>query len=292
MDTIIVVDSCCDLPLSYVTDHSEFMDVIGMPVCIDGKDYTDDLGMTLSHDFLYEQLERGVMPATAQVNAFQFEQMFKKHVKDRKTVIYIGLSCNLSGTNNNAKMAIEAVKSSYPEADIKVLASKSASIGQGILAMKAVEMVKQGIEGDEIFSWLEANELYSNHWFAVDDLTFLKNGGRITPAQAAVGTLLNVKPILVVDQEGVLKPYGKVKGRKKSINFLVEKFKAHYDGARFDKILVGHGHALEDAIQLKSKLSQYVDEDRIIISELSATIASHVGPGMLAIGFLGNKREI
>lgn len=292
MNTMIVVDSCCDLPLSYIECQEAYIDVIAMPVCIDGEAYLDDLGKTLKHDFLYEQLANGIMPSTAQINTYQFTEIFKKHIKNNMAVIYIGLSVGLSGTHHNAIQAVKMVKAEYPSASIEIMISKSASIGQGILAMKAVDLIKSGHSFQAVFKWLEANELNANHWFAVNDLQHLKNGGRITAAQAAVGTLLNVKPILVVDQKGILKKIAKVKGRKKSIQFLMDKFQKHYDATTYEKVIIGHGHVIEEALQLKARLAQHIDEELIIISELSATIASHVGPGMLAIGFIGGKREI
>lgn len=290
MDTMILVDSCCDLPLSYIEAHQDHIDVIGMPVLIDGQDHIDDLGKTLKHDFLYEKLREGAMPSTASINIYQFSERFKKHVEAGKAIIYIGLSKGLSGTNLNAKQAVDMVLETHPEANIMVLESRSASIGQGILAVKAVEMAEQQVSHDEIFKWLQTNELKANHWFAVNDLNHLKNGGRISAASAAVGTLLNVKPILIVDHEGVLKAENKIKGRKKSIKYLLDKFKTYYDTTDFDKVIIGHGQALEEAEQIKTKLMEILDEDKIIITQLSATIASHVGPGMLALAFMGHER--
>lgn len=290
MNTVIVVDSCCDLPLTYIEENSDYIDVIGMPVSIEGVDYIDDLGKTFKHEMLYKKLREGIMPSTAQINTYRFSQLFEKHVGENKSIIYIGLSSSMSGTNNNAIQSIELVKETYPDADIQVMSSISASIGQGLLAIKAVEMLKNKSSANEVFKWLEDNEIYANHWFAVNDLNYLKNGGRITPAQAAVGTLLNVKPILIVDNDGTLRSFTKIKGRKKSIKFLLNKFKEHYDQEKCDKILIGHGNTEAEAIQLKNMLSEHIGEDKIIVTELSATIASHVGPGMLALGFMGSER--
>jgi DegV family protein with EDD domain len=290
MNTVIVIDSCCDLPLEYIEAHKETIKIIGMPVNIDGEEWVDDLGKTLKHEYLYSKLAEGVMPTTAQINMYQFQQTFETLTQDNKSIVYIGLSKGLSGTNNNALVAARDVKESYPNAHIEVLESVSASIGQGILIMKAVSMAEEGQGASEIHTWLKTNELSANHWFAVTDLNHLKNGGRITPAQAAVGTLLNVKPILVVDFEGRLKAFTKVKGRKKSIKYLAEQFKAQFDDTEYDKVIIGHGHVYDDAMILKEQLLKYVSEDQILVSELSATIASHVGPGMLALGFMGKTR--
>jgi DegV family protein with EDD domain len=290
VSTFIVVDSCCDLPLSFVESHKDVLEIIGMPVHIDGFDYHDDLGKTMSHDDLYSKLRQGIMPATAQINTYRFSELFKEKAKHFDTVLYIGFSSGMSGTFDNAMQSIDMVKEELPSADIRVIDSKSASIGQGLIVLKAIEMLKAGDDVNQIVSWIEKSKLEVNHWFAVDDLNYLKSGGRITAAEAAIGTLLSVKPILTVNLEGKLKPYTKVKGRKKSMKFLVDKFKEHYKKDQFGKIIIGHGNVEEDALKLKELLLKELDEELIMITELSATIASHVGPGMLAMSFMGEVR--
>jgi len=291
MSTYIVVDSCCDLPLEYVEKNKDVLDIIGMPVNIDGFEYFDDLGKTFTHDSLYAKLKEGVIPATAQINSYRFSEKFKEHLEDHNTIIYIGFTSGMSGTIMNAHQSVTLVQEEIPEADIRIVDTVSASIGLGVLTTMAVEMIRKNKSADEIVDLIENQKMNANHWFAVDDLHHLKNGGRISSTEATVGTLLNIKPILIVNREGVLKPYMKVKGRKKSIKLLVDKVKEHYDGHDYGKLIIGHGHVEEEAIKLKQQLLEFIDEDQIIISELSATIASHVGPGMLAIAFMGNTRE-
>jgi DegV family protein with EDD domain len=196
----------------------------------------------------------------------------------------------MSGTFDNALQSIDMVKEELPSADIRAIDSKSASIGQGLIVLKTIEMLKAGDDVNQIVRWIEKSKLEVNHWFAVDDLNYLKSGGRITAAEAAIGTLLSVKPILTVNLEGKLKPYTKVKGRKKSMKFLVDKFKEYYKKDQFGKIIIGHGNVEEDALKLKELLLKELDEEFIMITELSATIASHVGPGMLAMSFMGEVR--
>ena len=291
MSTFIVVDSCCDLPLSFIEEHQDFLEVIGMLVNVDGFEYYDDLGKTFTHDALYSKLRQGIMPSTAQINTYRFSEIFEKHVALNQTVVYVGFSSEMSGTFNSANSSIELVKEKYPKADIRVIDTKSASIGQGLLTMKAVDMCMKNKSADEIVNWIETYKMTTNHWFAVDDLNYLKSGGRITPTEAALGTLLSVKPILIVNQDGALKSYTKVKGRKKSMRFLRDKFREHYNSTEFGKVIIGHGNAIEEAMILKDMLLEHMDEEHIIVSELSATIASHVGPGMLAISFMGQERE-
>lgn len=288
----IITDSCCDLSLSYTRQHQDILTVIGMPVQINGVEHIDDLGETFSHDAFYNLLRNGTMPTTSQVNVYRFEETFKKYLNEGYTVIYIGFSSNMSGTFNSATLAKSIITEEKPYASLFLVDTLSASIGLGALVMHAVNMVSSGMMPEEIVKSLEANKHNTQHWFGVDDLQYLKNGGRISAASAMVGSVLNVKPTLIVDQNGMLKPYGNVRGRKKSIQFLANKLKEHYAEGLTDTILIGHGNCIDDALLLKEAVEKHVDHAEIFVSELSMTIASHVGPNMLAVAFIGNKREL
>ncbi len=291
MNTIILTDSCCDLTSEYVEENSEFIDIIGMPVEIDGLAYFDDFGKTLSHKEFYRSLRNGVIPSTSQINVYRFTEKFKTLHQAGKAILYLGFTSGMSGTYQNALLAKELFLEEYPDGQINIVDTVSASIGQGVLVVKAVEMLKDGSSVQEIAAWVEANKMCANHWFAVDDLHYLKKGGRISAVTATLGTALNVKPILSVDQEGKLKTYTNVRGRKKSIKFLFQKFQEHRNVLEVDTVLIGHGNALREAELLQSYVMEACTPKKIIICELSATIASHVGPNMLAIAFIGATRE-
>jgi DegV family protein with EDD domain len=262
-----------------------------MPVNIEGHEYFDDFGKTLSHYEFYSKLRLGIMPSTSQINMFRFSEMFKKHYNEGKSIVYIGFTSGMSGTFNNAVLAAEELLEQHPDADITVIDTISASIGLGILVVEAVDMLRQGKSKDEIVTWVEDNKLKTNHWFAVDDLNFLKKGGRISAATAVVGTALNIKPILTVDNGGKLGSYTNVRGRKKSIKFLAEKFQEHIVNCSEASVIIGHGNCLEDADMLRGYILEGCMPKRLIVSELSATIASHVGPNMIAVAFVGDRRE-
>jgi len=291
MKTIFLVDSCSDLPLSFIEENSDCLDIIGMPVEIDGKDYIDDFGKTLTHEEFYKFIRKGIMPTTSQINSHRFLEKFKKHSDDGNSVIYIGFTSGLSGTYNSAVVAKEMLLEEAPNADITLIDTKCASVGEGLLILYAVEMLKNGSSKDEIVNWIEANKLKSNHWFAVDGLTFLKKGGRISATSAAVGTLLKVKPILTVDNEGKLKSYTNIRGRKKSLNFLIEKSKEHIIDSKNSIIIIGHGDCIKEAKKIEKEVQNELNPREIIITQLSSTIASHVGPDMISIAFIGNIRE-
>jgi DegV family protein with EDD domain len=287
----IITDSCCDLPLDYVERHADVLKVLGMPIQIEDKEIIDDLGKNYSHADFYEKLRKGILPTTSQINVHRFTEAFKEEVASGNSALYIGFSSALSGTFNSANIAKNIVLDENPGATIQVLDTRSASIGLGVMIMKAVDLARSGRSMDEIVDWVQREYLCTHHWFGVDDLFYLRKGGRINAASAAVGTVLNVKPTLVLSSDGYLKPYGNVRGRKKSINFLVSKLEEHYHPEKTDTVLVGHGNALDDALMIKENIELKFPSLEVIVSELSMTIASHVGPGMIAIAFVGKERE-
>lgn len=288
MKTVIMTNSCCDLPLSFVKENN--IDVISLGINIDLKYYSDDLGQSINIKEFYDKLRSGIMPTTSQANAFSYEERFKKHVEEGKAVIYIGFSSALSGSVNSARIAMENVKDEYDKADITIIDSKSASLGLGLLVYKAVEMLKQGASKDEIVSWVEDNKLKLNHWFTVDDLNHLKRGGRVSGTVAAVGTLLGIKPVLHVDNEGRLVPVSKVKGRKKSIKVLQETIKERIVNPEEQVIFISHGDCLEEAEYLRRLITDEVKVKDVIINNVGPTIGTHSGPGTIALFFLGKER--
>ncbi|MBM7562543.1 DegV family protein [Fusibacter tunisiensis] len=292
MTVKIITDSCCDLPLDYVLKHQDALQVLGMPIQIETEEIIDDLGQSYSHAEFYSKLRNGILPTTSQINVHRFTDAFKSSLEAGAHIIYIGFSAALSGTYNSALLAKSLVLEDYPDAQLHVIDTKSASIGLGVLVIEAVKMAESGATADAIERFIIDNHLNAQHWFGVDDLFFLKKGGRINTATAAVGTVLNVKLTLIVDQAGYLKPYGTVRGRKKSLNFLISKLEEHYEENRTNVVLVGHGNAIDDALRMSDTIRSTYPNLEIIISELSMTIASHVGPGMVAIAFLGKGREL
>lgn len=291
MNVKIITDSCCDLPLHYVNTYSDYLEVLGMPVQIEGREYIDDLGVTLKHDDFYAKLRNGIMPTTSQINAYRFEEAFRKNLNDGKEVIYVGFSSGLSGTLNSAMIARNIILEDTPDASIHVIDTLSASVGLGAIVVETVKMAKTGMSSKHIYEWVQTNHMNAHHWFGVDDLYYLKNGGRINAASAMVGTVLNVKPTLIVDKYGKLKPYGNIRGRKKSMSFLISKLEEHYHPEKTTTVILGHGNCKDEAETMRLMIRDKYENMDIIVSELSMTIASHVGPNMLAVAFIGKERE-
>jgi DegV family protein with EDD domain len=288
MKTVILTDSCCDLPIDFVKENN--VEVMPIRVNLKGEDIPDDLGQSINYNVFYDMIRAGEMPSTSQVNAYTFTEAFKKYSSEGHSIIYIGFSSALSGCVNSARIAKEAVEDEMPSADITVIDTKSASMGLGLIVYYAVNMLKDGASKYEIINWIEDNKLKVNHWFTVDDLNHLKRGGRISSTVAIVGTMLNIKPIMHVDDEGRLVPVSKVKGRKKSIKELEEKLKERIVNSEEQTIFISHGDCLSDAEHLKDLILKETKVKDVIINNIGPAVGTHSGPGTLALFFIGNNR--
>lgn len=288
METVIIIDSTSDLPKEYIEKNN--VPALGMTVSFMGKEYKDDFGVSLSYKAFYDGVRKGEMPATAQINAYSYAEEFKSHVSKGKSVICIVFSSALSGSYNSACIARDMLLEEYENADITVIDSKCASLGEGLLDYYAIEMLKAGKSKDEIVSWIESNKLKINHWFTVDDLNHLKRGGRVSSTAAVIGTLLDIKPILYVDNEGRLIPVTKVKGRKKSIKALAEELNKRIVNPEEQVIFISHGDCYEDAKLLEKLILEKHKVKDIIINPIGPAVGSHSGPGTVALFFLGEQR--
>jgi DegV family protein with EDD domain len=288
MDTVLIIDSCSDLPYEFISQNS----LIALNLTFHFKDseYKDDFGKTISYKEFYTAVRGGEMPTTSQINVNTFEEEFKKHVKENKPIIYIGFSSALSGCVNSATVARENILEEFKDADITVIDSKSASLGYGMLVYYAVQMRDRGSSKDEIVNWIETNKLKMNHWFTVDDLHHLKRGGRVSGAAAVIGTFLDIKPVLHVDNEGRLIPVTKVRGRKKSIEALFEKMKERIMKPEEQVIAISHGDCIEDVEYLKNLINDKLQVKDIIVNNVGPVIGAHSGPGTVALFFLGYER--
>lgn len=288
METVIIIDSCSDLPKEYIEENN--ITVLSMTVNFKGNEYKDDFGKTLPYEDFYREVRAGEMPSTAQINAYSYSVEFKKAVSEGKAVICLVFSSALSGSYNSACMGKEMVLDEFQNADITVIDTKCASLGEGLLDYYAIEMLKKGASKEEIINWIEENKLRVNHWFTVDDLNHLKRGGRVSSAAAVIGTLLDIKPILHVDNEGRLIPVTKVKGRKKSIKSLAEELDKKIVNEEGQTIFISHGDCLEDAKLLERIITEKHKVKDVIINNIGPAVGTHSGPGTVALFFLGEKR--
>ena len=290
METIIVTDSCCDLPYTYIEENH--IEMIPMTITMNQKDEKDHLAQTKNYEAFYDSILQGAMPKTSQINAYEFKEVFMDYLKEEKNVLYIGFSSALSGCVASAQMAAREINEENPnlKARVEVIDSKCASMGQGLLIYYAVEQLKQGKSLEQVIQYIEANKLKINHWFTVTDLNYLFRGGRVSKTAATVGTLLQIKPIMHVDDEGRLIPVEKAKGRKKSLKILVEKVKENIINPQEQVVFISHGAALEEAESVKKAIIEQCGVKDVWLNYIGATIGSHSGPGTIAVFFIGEHR--
>lgn len=284
----ILTDSSCDLPKDLIEKNS--IDYLGLICNFNNKDYIEDCGTSLSYSDFYEEIRKGTMPTTSQINSFRFSETFLEYAKSEKPLLYVSFSSSLSGTYNSALIAKEETLEQYPNAKIEIIDSKSASLGVGLLVMESCKLRDSGYTLDDAVKYLNDFKYKINHIFTVDDLNHLKRGGRISSAAATFGSLLNIKPILRVSNEGSLVSYSKVKGRKKSIKTLFEEIKNRIVDPTNQTIYISHADCMEDAL----KLSDMIKEEfsiPVVINYIGLAIGSHTGANALAIFCTGNNRE-
>jgi DegV family protein with EDD domain len=290
-DYTIVTDSCVDLSPEYIENLGLTVIPLGF-VFRDDKEYKNyPDGREISfHDF-YDKVRSGEQPRTNQVNVTSYIETIEPILQTGKDVLILSFSSALSGTYQSAVIAAAELKEKYPESNIVAVDSLSASMGEGLLAFHAANKKAEGMDMDELIEWIEKNRLRLCHWFTVDDLNHLKRGGRVSPAAALFGTLLSIKPILHVDNEGKLIPVTKVRGRRQSLDALADKMAETYDTSEPSQtVFISHGDSPDDANYLAEKVKSKINVKEVIINYVGPVIGAHSGPGTIALFFLGKER--
>lgn len=289
IEPIIMTDASCDMPESYILKNN--IPFLGLVCHFNGNEYEDDFGHSLSYKEFYTGLESGEMPYTTQINEYRFLKKFKELLKEHRPIIYIGMSSKISGTFNSSKLAAEEIMGEYKDADITVVDSKGASIGQGLLVHHAVDMAKKGHSKEDIVNWVEENKNKMNYWFVVEDLNHLKKGGRISSSKAVIGTLLDMKPIIAIHKDGTLKNVTNVRGKKKAFKYLIDRFREMTDFKENKLIGISHGYCLKDAETLKGMFQEEFPNNGFVVNPLGLGIGTHCGNGMVSLCFLGKNRD-
>ncbi len=284
----IITDSACDLKREYIDKNN--IGLLSLILNLEGKIIKDDLGKSLSYKDFYNKMREGATPITSQVNAHDFEEEFVKHIKNGDSIIYISISSGLSGTFNSANIAKNNLLEEYPEAKIELIDSLGASMGQGLLVLKACEMRDNGASVEEIVNWIEDNKRRVIHLVLVDDLNHLKRGGRISGATATIGGLLNIKPSAYLDNEGKLVQGEKIKGKKKALKFLANSIKERTIDSENEVLYICHADCNEEAETLKALVEEEIKFKDIILNYAGNAIGAHAGPGALAVIYLGKHR--
>jgi len=284
---LLVTDSCCDLPHALLGGTDVV--VLGYPVVLDGVEQVDDSGRPVAHDVFYAKVRAGAAPSTAAIPIPRYVEAFRVGAEQGRPVVLLGLSAALSGTFDRALTAKEMVLADHPDADIRVIESLNASVALGLLVLEAVDRVEAGAGVDELVGWLGPARSIVNGYFTLETLEHLRRGGRISDVAAVAGTVLDVKPVLRIDESGALVIADKVRGRRKSMTALADILGRRIDGG--GRVLVGHGDAPDDAARLADLVRERAGAAEVVVTEVGPVIGSHVGPGMLAVAFRGPERS-
>ena len=230
------------------------------------------------------------MPTTSQVNAETAKEVWRPYLEQGMEVLHLAFSSGLSGSYNSTRLAAEELKEEHPEYKIKVVDSLCASLGEGMFVCKAVELRKAGKTMEETAAWLEEHKLNFCHVFTVDDLHHLHRGGRVSKMTAVLGTMINIKPLLHVDQEGRLTAVGKARGRHASLKTLVDRMEKTVTDEGRETVFISHGDCRGDANKVAEMVRERFGTRDVRINYVGPVIGAHSGPGTLALFYLGTER--
>ena len=287
---ILMTDSDSDLPYALKVEYD--IPVVYMPYTLEGKEYFDDLGQTLDHKTFFDKMRQGAQPTTSALNETVYEEYFEPIFQAGKDILFIAFSSQLSMTINAIRAARDTLLEKYPERKFVLVDTLSISGPQTLLVLKAHEMYRAGADIEAVAQWVEDNKLRAQAFFTVDDLKYLQRGGRVSATSAALGTLLDLKPILTETREGKLAAAAKVRGRKKALGYLVDKAVECVADPAESIALVLHADALEDAEKVKAQISEKLPGLVIRIENVGPVIGAHAGPGTVAFCFIGKERAM
>ena len=283
---VFMTDSDSDLPFHLKEQYN--IPVVYMPYALDGKEYFDDLGQMLDHKSYYDMMRNGAVPVTSALNEATYLDYFEPVLKE-KDLLFVAFSSKLSCTLQAVYSAREKLLEKYPDRKFTVVDTLRISGPMTLLVLKAHEMYRAGKPMDEVAGWLEANKLRAQAYFIVDDLKYLKRGGRISAAAATVGTMLDLKPIIMEAADGTLTSNDKIRGRKKAMAFIVDKMLEFAPDPAESPIIVLNADSREDAERVKNMVEQKLPGASVLIENVGPVIGAHSGPGTIALCFIGTK---
>lgn len=286
----LITDSTSDLTQAQL-DAAELA-CINFEYVIGDQTYENDpLYTQLSNKAFYDEIRQGALPTTNQINLHRYQEFFEQYLREGLDVLYLGFSGGLSGSFNNSVMAAEELRHKYPERKILCVDTVCAAAGQGLLVLLAAKKWQAGEPIEAVRDWVEQKKTCLNELFTVNDLNHLKRGGRISPALAFAGSMLNIKPCLLIDRTGHLENVAKIRGRKKAMEWIVEQMQAQCDGAPEDQqVFVVHADCPEDGQTLLQMIQQVYPKLELHLMDLGPVIGAHTGPGLVAVTFLGKER--
>ena len=285
---VLFTDSTTDLPVELVQEMQ--VEVMPLVFTLGGKNYRNyPDNRELSPKEFYDRLRAGEVSTTSQINQADFLDTFTPVLEQGKDILYLAFSSGLSGTFNSARLAAEELREQFPERTIEVIDTLQASMGEGLAVYYAACLKNEGKSLREVADWFVENRQSICAWFTVDDLMFLKRGGRVSGAAAVAGTLLGIKPVLHVDDDGHLIAMEKVRGRRASLDGLVKHFASSDVPPAEQVVFVSHGDCPEDCQYVADRCKE-LGAKEVHIGTIGPVIGAHSGPGTVALFFLGSKR--
>lgn len=284
---VLMTDSCCDLTAEMAAQME--LTVLPLSVMQDGKEYRNYLDhRELDPAVFYDRLRKGSMGSTSAANVAAFHEAMEHILQEGKDILCLSFSSALSTTYQSAVIAAQELQENYPDNKIYVIDTKCASMGQGLLVYLAGREKAAGKSIDEVKAYVEETIPHLCHWFTVDDLNHLKRGGRVSAAAALLGTMLQMKPVLHVDDEGRLIPVSKVRGRKASIKALLDKMEELAENT--EDVFISHGDCLGEVEEMAKEIQRRFGTKKVHINYVGPVIGNHSGPGTIALFFLGKHR--
>ena len=283
----IITDSSTDLPKEYFNEHD--VDCVQLGFTMDEVTYGGEDGAEMDVKEFYKRLRAGSMPKTFQVTPEQAKKHMVRYASEGQDILVLAFSSGLSGTCHSYRIAAEELTEKYG-VKIFVVDTLCASLGEGLFVDYVIKKADEGVTLEETRDFAEGLKLHICHFFTVDNLFHLKRGGRVSAATAVLGSMLNIKPVLHVDNEGHLIPIGKSMGRKKSLSALVEHMEKQQTLEEDEPIFISHGDCIEDVEYLKSLILLRFGDRKIFVNEIGSVIGTHSGAGTVALFFRGKQR--
>ena len=288
-DYVILTDSCCDLSAQMAEELG--VQVMPMRLLLDDQEYLNYLdGREIGFKEFYDRVRGGSMPTTSALNVGEFEEAMRAILETGKDVLYLGFSSGLSTTYQSSVIAAEGLRSEFPDSKILVVDTLTASMGQGLLVYLCAQQKNAGKTMEEVRDYAEEIKLNICHWVTVDDLNHLKRGGRVSAATALFGTMLTIKPIIHVDNEGHLINVGKARGRKASLMTLADEMAKTAINPAEQTVFISHGDCIDDVNTLADELRNRLGVKEVVINYIGPVIGSHTGAGVVALFFVGEHR--
>lgn len=288
---VFMTDSDSDISYQFVDEND--VEMVYMPYIVDGKEYMDDLGRAGTQKEYFQKMRRGTAPKTSLLPVSAYLEYFEPHMKAGRDILFLAFSSKMSATQENARSAREEILKSYPGRRIEIVDTLSISRPMALLIEKAYALYKSGKSMDEIIAWTQENRLRSQAWFTVDDLVYLKRGGRISAVAATMGSLMDLKPILTLCKDGSMTAENKIRGRKSALRYLADKTAENILDPAGQEMIIMHADAEEDAKRLEELIRERVPSlGPVKHVFVGPVIGAHAGPGTVASVFMGRERTL